>query len=191
MTQPSGGFSQIGLEQLFRAPIKASSNPVSNSTTSSPTPWTSAKSYPTTSASSTNLGSHPSSSIAPIAGGVAGGIALLASVIVGIFYRKRLRHFLVGGEWPSEELDGENIVRQEIMSKETIWELPAPEKPIELESPMDGWIITDRSSTGRSSTGRSSTGRVAGHSIADRSSSIGWKGKPLPMVPPLPPKDWI
>ena len=118
---------------------------------------------------------------------MAGGIALLASVIAGFFYRKRLRHFIVGGEWPSEELDGENIVRQEIMDTETIWELPALEKPIELETPMDGWSSTDRSSTGRSSTGRS----VAGHSIADRSSSIGWKSKPLPMVPPLPPKDWI
>lgn len=123
---------------------------------------------------------------------MAGGIALLALVVAGFFYRKRLRHFIVGGEWPSEELDGENIVRQEIMGKETIWELPALEKPIELDCPMDGWSSTDRSSTGRSSTGWSGTERsIAGHSIAGRSSSVGWKSKPPPMAPPLPPKDWI
>ena len=186
MTQPSGGFNQSGLEQLFRAPTNGSSNAVFNSTTSSPTSLPSANSHPAISASSAPSGSHPSHFIAPIAGGVAGGIALFASVIAGFFYRKRLRLFIVGGQWSSEELDGESIVRQEIMDKETIWELPAPEKPIELESPTDGWSSTDRSSTGRSNAGRSGTGRsIAGRSSTDQ------KGKPLPMVPPVPPKDWV
>ena len=122
---------------------------------------------------------------------MAGGVALFALVIAGFFYRKRLRLLVIGGKWPSEELDGENIVRQEIMDKETIWELPAPEKPIELESPMDGWSSPDRSSTGQSIAGRSGTGRSsAGQSLAGRSSTY-LKSKPLPMAPPLPPKDWI
>ena len=181
MTQPSGGFNQTGLEQLFRAPIKASSNPVFNSTTSSPTSLTSANSHPSISPSTVPSGSHPSHSIAPMAGGVAGGIALLASIIAGFFYRQRLRFFIVGGQWPSEELDGETIVRREIMDKETISELPAHEKPIELESPMDGWSSTYRSSTCRSETGWS----IAGRSNTDL------RSKPLPMVPRLPPKDWI
>ena len=189
MTQPSGGYNQTGLEQLFRGPTNGGSNPVSNSTTSSPTSLTSGNSHPAISPSSAPSESHPSHFIAPIAGGVAGGIALLASVIAGFFHRKRLRLFVVGGQWPSEELDGETIVRREIMDKETIWELPAPEKPIELESPMDGWSSTDRGSTGRSIAGRSSTGRsIAGHSSTGRSSTD-WKSKPLPMPPPLPPKD--
>ena len=191
MTQPSGGFNDTGLEQLFRAPTNGSSSPVSNSTTSSPTPLTSADSHPAIPASSAPSGSHPSRFIAPIAGGVAGGVALLALVIAGFFHRKRLRLLVIGGQWPSEELDGENIVRQEIMDKETIWELPAPEKPIELESPMDGWSSPDRSITGRSIAGRSGTGRSsAGQEIAGRSSTD-WINKPLPMAPPLPPKDWI
>ena len=191
MTQPSGGFNQTGLEQLFRAPTVAISNPVFNSTTSSPTSLTSANSHPAISASSAPSGSQPSHFIAPIAGGLAGGIALLTLVIAGFFYSKRLRLFVVGGQWPSKELDGEAIVRQEIMDKETIWELPAPEKPVELEGPMDGWISTDRSSPGRSIAGRTDTGRsIVGQSIAGRS-SIDRKGKPLPMAPPLPPKDWI
>ena len=191
MTQPSGGFNQTGLEQLFRAPIKASSNPVFNSTTSSPTSLTSANPNPAIPASSTPLGSHSSHLIAPIAGGAAGGIALLASVIASFFYRKRLHHFIAGGKWPSEELDGENVVRQEIMDKETIWELPAPENPIELETPGDVWSSTNRSSTGRSIASPTGTGRsIAGQSIAGRSSTER-KSKPLPMLPPLPPKDWI
>ena len=169
MTQPSGGFNQTGLEQLFRPPTQGSPDPVSNSTTST----------------------HPSHFIARIAGGVAGGIALLASVIASFFYRKRIGYFIAGAKWPSEELDGENIVRQEIMDKETIWELPAPEKPFELETPVDGWSSTNRSSTGRSIASRNGTGRsIAGQSIAGRNSTE-WKSKPLPMLPPLPPKDWI
>ena len=122
---------------------------------------------------------------------MAGGIALLGMFIAGFFYRKRLRLLVIGGQWPSEELDGENIVRQEIMDKETIWELPAPEKPIELESPMEGWNSPDRSSAGRSSAGRSGTERgSAGQSVAGRSSTY-WISKPLPKAPPLPPWDWI
>ena len=191
MTQPTGGFNHTGLEQLFRVPTNGGSTLISNSTTSSTTPLTSADSQPAIPASSAPSGSHPSHFIAPIAGGVAGSVALFALVIAGFFYRKRLRLLVIGGQWPSEELDGENIIRQEIMDKETIWELPAPEKPIELESPMDGWSSPDRSITGRSiadwrGTGRSSTGlRIAGRSSTD------WINKPLPMAPPLPPKDWI
>lgn len=191
MTQPLGGFNQTGLEQLFRAPTNGSSHPVFNPTTSSPTSATSAKSHPAISASSAPSASHPSHFIAPIAGGVAGGVALLGLAIAGFFYRKRLRFFVIGGQWPSEELDGEIIVRQEIMDKENICELPATEKPIELESPMDGWSSTDRSSTGRGIAGRNGTGRSGtGRSIAGRSSTDR-KSKPLPKVPPLPPKDWI
>ena len=186
MTQPSGGFNQTGLEQLFRAPSNGSSNPVFNPTTSSPTSVTSATSQPAISASSAPSGTRTPHFIAPIAGGVAGGITLLGLAIAGFFYRKRLRFFFVGGQWPLEELDGETIVRREIMDKEHIWELPATEKPIELESPMDGWSSTDRSSAGRSIAARSGTGRsIAGRSSTDR------KNKPLPMAPPLPPKDWI
>ena len=191
MTQPSGGFNHTDLEQLFGGPTNGSSTPVSNSTTSSPTPSPSADSHPAILASSTPSGSHPSQFIAPIAGGAAGGIALLALFTAGVFYRKRLRLFVIGGQWPSEELDGENIVRQEIMDKETIWELPAPEKPIELGSPMEGWNSPDRSSTGRNSSSRSGTGRSsAGQSTTGRSSTY-WISKPLPMAPPLPPWDWI
>ena len=189
MTQPSGGFNHTGLKELFRGPSNATSTPVVNSTTSSPTPMTSADSA--IPASSSPSGAHPSHIIAPIAGGVAGGIALLALVIAGFLYRKRLRLLVIGGQWPSEELDGENIVRREIMDKETVWELPAPEKPIELESPMDGSSSPDRSSTGRSSAGRNGTGMSnAGQSIAGKTSTY-WISKPLPMAPPLPPKDWI
>lgn len=189
MTQPSGGFNHTGLEQLFRGPSNGTSTPVFNSTTSSPTPSTSADSA--IPASSARSGTHPSHIIVPIAGGVAGGIALLALVITGFLYGKRLRLLVLGGQWSSEELDGENIVRQEIMDKETIWELPAQEKPIELESPMDGSSSPDRSSTGRSSAGRSGTGRSsAGQSIPGKSGTY-LISKPLPMAPPLPPKDWI
>ena len=191
MTQPSGGFNHTGLEQLFGGPTNGSSTPESNSTTSSPVPSPSTGSHPAVPASSAAAGSHPSQFIAPIAGGVAGGIAFLGMFIAGFFYRKRLRLLVIGGQWPSEELDGENIVRNEIMGKEAIWELPAPEKPIELESPMEGWTSPDRSSAGRSSAGRSGMERSsAGHGIPGRSSNY-WISKPLPKTPPLPPWDWI
>ena len=124
MNQPAGGFNQSGLSALFRVPYD--SRPV-NSTT--PFPKSSNTATPPS-------GSHPNPRTVPIITGLVGGIAFIAlTASLGFLYRKRIRHFITGGEWPFQEMDGDQKVQHEIMTRDICWELLVEEKPVELWSP--------------------------------------------------------
>ena len=124
MNQPAGGFNQSGLSALFRVPYD--SRPV-NSTTPFPKPSNTA---------TPPSGSRPNPRTVPIITGLVGGIAFIAlTASLGFLYRKRIRHFITGGEWPFQEMDGDLKVQHEIMTRDICWELPVEEKPVELWSP--------------------------------------------------------
>ena len=141
MNQPSGGFNQSGLAELFHVPYDG--GPV-HSPTPSPKPTD-----PGNSNFTTSLGSGSGRRTASIVGGVVGGIAFVTLIATfGFFYRKQIHSFLTGGEWPIQEMDGEHKMHNEIMTGDIIWELPGEEKPIELWSPDDRVVKSPRFTLG-------------------------------------------
>ena len=118
MNQPAGGFSQPGLSALFRMPVHGGN---ANSTISP---------------SSSPPGSRSKHRTVIVVGGLFGGLALITlTASLGFIYRQRIRHFIIGGEWPFPEMDGDQKVQHEIMTKEIGWELPVEQTPAELWSP--------------------------------------------------------
>ena len=123
MNQPAGGFNQPGLSALFRVPFHGGNANL------------------TTSPSSLPPGSRPPGSRSKhrtvlVVGGLVGGLALMTlTASLGFIYRQRIRHFIIGGEWPFPEMDGDQKVQHEIMTRTIRWELPVEQTPAELWSP--------------------------------------------------------
>ena len=126
MNQPAGGFNQSGLSALFRVPYD--SGPINSTTT-----------FPKSSNTATPpSGSRPNSRTVPIVSGLVGGIAFVSlAASLSFVYRKQICHVITGGEWPFQEMDGDKKVQHEIMTRDTCWELPVEEKPVELWSSDD------------------------------------------------------
>ena len=150
MVEPAGGFDQQGLAQMFGAT------------------WT-----PKPTALPNDRSSN-SRSKGAIIGGVIGGVSLLSlAASLAFLYRRRIRNSFGGETWHPEELDGgeraeaEGGVRVEAdgksrveadgmekfeaepMTEKIFWELPAAEKPVELDS-SEGSDVSDTVSNSQS-----------------------------------------
>lgn len=129
VTQPSGGFSQTALADVFNF---KRSVPSSSTATPTPSPIASDITLPPKSKST-----HPNPHTAPIIGGLVGGVALITlATSVSFYYRQNIHRFVTGGESPFQEMDSQRTVK-EIMDTDVCWELPAEVKPVELWSPTD------------------------------------------------------
>ncbi|KAL2041442.1 hypothetical protein N7G274_005824 [Stereocaulon virgatum] len=115
MCQPVGGFNQPSISALFRVPVHGGNGISTTSLSSSPT--SSRSKYRTV----------------LVVGGLVGGLALVTlTASLGFIYRQRIRHFIIGGEWPFPEMDGDQKVQHEIMTNESRWELPVKQTPAKL-----------------------------------------------------------
>ena len=134
MTTPTGGFDSAGLSELFSPPLNEAS-PASNTSIPLPVPSDSSTSSSPSSSSSTSK-PQPNPHTAPIVGSLVGGVASIAlAASLGFYYRRRIRGFFTGGDFPFQEMDTENKVAEEMMARSVCWELPAGDQPIELLSP--------------------------------------------------------
>ncbi|KAL6715932.1 hypothetical protein ACLMJK_006894 [Lecanora helva] len=121
MRQPVNGFSQTELAKLFNVKVSTPATP--------PTPDR----------------PRPKHTIAPLIGGLIGGIAFLIFAAAAIFYYKRtIQHFWSRVPDPRQEMDDNQRIVKEMMDKDVFWELPADDKPVEIgpsASRADGDIL--------------------------------------------------
>jgi hypothetical protein len=112
MRQPSGGFNNTALSQVFSrtvarysATTSGPSTPMSNGdhnlvSTAPPTP-------------SSGTSSQPTSRVGPAVGGAVGGVGLLgitAATISFCLWRRRKRHNFGSGCWEKSELSGDGQI---------------------------------------------------------------------------------